>query len=297
MKSTCPTCKRPLFLPDDHQTLRKWQVICSNCYRLFQAEPGVVIGAWLGFSHNQQDIYLARIQMRTGSTKTVETDQLIGANIPIVLLTPVNGLGHLQPISLVEVKTYQSHFLRHPQQQILKYQRYSTIGVSIIVVCLSLSIQGAFAFILIVAVISSLFIGKLISRVLRQKQHYPQTQNRLILEQRLIQQSDNWGEKLQQLELELSKLHQANKQLLSYSEDEVFHVRSISNKPRKRQYFENKYYRLGELIEQYILAKNWIDINIPIILLTEEVPVDLLSQLSKFSSQVKDLENRYQSIT
>lgn len=297
MKSTCPICKRSLYLPDDHQSLRKWQVICSHCYSLYQAEPGVVIGAWLGFSHNHQNIYLARIQMRTGSTKTVELDQLIGANIPILLITLASGLGHLQPILLVEVKTKQPHFLPHPQRQFLKCQRYTAIGVSIVGLGIGLSIQGRLASIIIVAVFSSLFVGRFLSKVWRSKTHNPKIQNRLILEQRLIKQSNAWGEQLQQLEIETTKLQQANQRLLPYSQDEFFHIRSISDKPRKRQYFENKYYRLSELIEYYILGKNLIDINIPIIQLTEEVPDDLISQLSNLSSQIKDLEHRYRSIT
>lgn len=297
MKSTCPICKRSLYLPEDHQSLRKWQVICSHCYSLYQAESGVVIGAWLGFSRNHQNIYLARIQMRTGSIKTVEIDQLIGANIPIILMMPAKGVGHLQPILLVDAKTNQSHFLPHPQRQFLKYQRYTVIGVSIFILCLGLSIWGGLATIIIVAVVGGLLVGNILPRVLRSRQHNSKTQNRLMLEQRLIRQSDAWGEQLQQLEIELTKLHQANKRLLPYSQDEVFHIRSISDKPRKRQYFQSKYYRLSELVECYVLAKNLIDINIPIIQLAEEVPADLISQLSNLSLQIKDLERRYQSMT
>ncbi|QUY40566.1 hypothetical protein [Acaryochloris marina] len=286
-----------MYLPDNNQPLRKWLVICSDCYVLYQAEPGVVIGAWLGFSHNRQDIYQARIQMKTGSTKTVEMNQLISANVPIILVTPLNGLGQLKPISLVELQTNQSHFLLHPQRQLSKYQRYSAIGVSIIVVCVGLSIQSTLAPIIIVVVVSSLLVGKLIPKILRSKKHHSPAKYRLILEQRLIKQSDNWGEQLQQLKIELSKLDQANKRLISYSKDELFHIRSISNKPRKRQYFENKYHRLNELIEHYILAKTLIDTNIAIIQLTEEVPIDLIDQLSNFSLKIKHLDNRYQSIT
>lgn len=256
-----------------------------------------MIGAWLGFSHNRQDIYQARIQMKTGSMKTVEMNQLISANAPIVLVTPLNGLGQLKPISLVELQTNQSHFLLHPQRQLSKYQRYSAIGVSIFVVCVGLSIQSTLAPIIILAVVSGLLVGKLIPKIWRSKQHNSPAKHRLILEQRLIKQSDNWGEKLQQLKIELSKLDQANKRLISYSKDELFHIRSISNKPRKRQYFENKYHRLNELIEHYILAKTLIDTNISIIQLTEEVPIDLIDQLSNFSLKIKHLENRYQSIT
>ncbi len=275
--------------------MRKWSVLCSNCGAIYQATSGMVIGAWLRFTHGHRDVYQARIQMKTGSTKTVEMEQLIDANILVVVVTPLNGLGKLKPISLIEIQTQHSHLLIHPQQQILKYQSYGAIGIIILVVCLGLSFKGTMDAIFVVAIVCSLAAVAIMSRVYRGRESNPQIRNRLLLEQRLIKQSDHWGEQLQQLEKELSKLHQINQRLLPYDENTLFQISSLSKKPRERQYFENRYHSLSELIECYILAKNLIDTSLPIIQLTEEVPFDLVDQVSDFIQDIQHLESRYRA--
>lgn len=293
MKSICPTCKSPLYLPDNNQPLRQWSVLCSKCHASYQASPGRVLGAWLKFSQGRRNVYQARIKLQTGLIKSVTMRRLINVGIPIVLITPLQGLGKLRPILLIETQTNHSHLLIHPQQQIFKYQLFAVLGITLLVLGLGLSLQVMIGVVVITAIVSSAIAVMGMSRLYRGKEKNTQKRNRLFLEQRLIRQSERWGEKLQKAEAELLKLRQVNQRLLPYDKASVFRISSFSNKPKKRQYFERKYQCLNDLVERYILAKDLIDTSISIIQLTEEVPVDLIEQLSSFAQEIKDLEEQY----
>lgn len=295
MKSICPTCKSPLYIPDEGQSLRRWSVLCSCCHAIYFASPGTVVGAWLRYRYRQQVVYQAQVHLQTGSTKTVELDKLININEPIVLLTPLKGLGKLKPILLIETKTATPIFLVHPRQHIRKLQLQGVIWTTIPIVLLGLSLQGTIDTIVVVAVVSSLVALIAISRLNRGEENNPQLRSRLCLEQQLLRQSDGWDQRLQQLQKELSSLHHVQQRLLPYDENQRFRIDSLSKVPRGRRYFEDRCHRLNKLIKHYILAKDLIDSSIYSIQLTEEVHADLRDQLIEFTQEIEHLEEQYQA--
>lgn len=294
MKSICPTCKGPLYLPDENQSLRKWSVLCVRCHAIYLATPGTIIGAWLRYSYLQRVVYQARIRLQTGSTKTVELDSLISIGEPIILLTPLKGIGQLKPILLLEKRTRSSYFLIHPQQEIRKYQLYGIILAAMLVISLGIVLQGSLDMIIIAGIVSSLAVATVISRVTRGEEDTPQTRDRLILEQRLIKRSDEWEHRLDQLEKELARLLQLHHTLQPYEETKLFRIDSLSKQPRDRLYFEKRYHLIQELVGCYKVAKDLIDYNVLIIQLTQEVPVDLVDQLLGFTQDIEHLEYQYQ---
>ncbi|WP_299405493.1 hypothetical protein [Acaryochloris sp. IP29b_bin.148] len=294
MKSICPTCQSTLYIPNDKQYLRKCSVLCSNCHSIYFASTGTVVGAWLGYSYHRRAVYQARIQLDTGATKTVALNKLIKIDEPIVLLTPLKGLGKLKPILLIEKKTANPVILVHPRQNIRKFQLQGAIGAAILIFGLGLALQGAIAAIIVAAIASSFAVAIAIARVHRGGEENPQIRSRLLLEQRLLRQSADWGQRVQQLQKEFSHLYHTIQRLRPYDEDQLFQIDSLSKKPKERRYFENRYHILSELIEYYLLAKSLIDTSVPIIQLTAEIPLDLKAQLSNFDQRIKHLEHEYQ---
>ena len=294
MKSICPTCKGPLYLPDNTQSLQKWSVLCARCRAIYLAYPGTVVGAWLRYSYHHRVVYQAHIHLQTGSTKTVGLDKLLNIDEPIVLLAPFKGLGKLKSILVIETQTASPYFLIHPRQHLRKYQLCGAIWMAILIVWLGLSWQGPMGAIAVVAMISSLAIATAISRVNRGEENTPQIRDRLLLEQRLIKHSDVWGKRLDQLEKELSSLHRINRRLRPYDENQLFRIGSVSKDPRERRHFEDKHRILSDLVGCYLPAKDLIDTSIPIMQLTEEVPLDLKNKLLSFSQKIEHLEKQYQ---
>jgi len=269
-------------------------VLCSRCHAIYFASIGTVVGAWLRYSYRQRVIYQAQLHLQTGSTKTVELEKLINIDEPIVLLTPLKGLGKLKPILLIETKTANSIFLVHPRQHIRKLQLQGAIWTTILTIWLGLSLNGALNTIVVVAVVSSLVVSIAIFRLNRGEENNPQLRSRLFLEQRLLRQSDGWSQRLHQLQKELSNLHRVKQRLLPYSKDQRFRIDSLSKTPRERRYFEDRYHRLSKLVAHYILAKELIDSSIQTIQLTEEVQIDFGNQLIAFTQEIEHLEEQYQ---
>lgn len=276
------------------QSVRKWSVLCSRCHSIYLASPGTVLGAWLRYSNPQRVVYQARIHLQTGSTKTVELAKQLNINEPVILVMPLKGLGRLKPMLLLEIQTISSYFLIHPHQHIRRYQLYGAIVTAVLMIWLGLWLEGAINAIAIMAMVSALAAAIAISRVNRGTETNPQIRDRLLFEQRLLKYSDEWGQRLHHLEEELSKLHRVNQRLLPYDENQLFRIGSLSKDLRERRYFEDRYHRLTELIERYLLAKDLIETSIPIIQLTEEVPLDLWEQLLGFAQEIKHLEEQYQ---
>lgn len=293
MKSICPTCKGSLYLPDDNQSSRKWSVLCTRCHAIYMATPGTVIGVWLSYSNRHRVVYQARIHLQTGSTKTVALEQQINNSEPVILVTPLKGLGKLKPILLLETENENSHLLIHPRQQVRLLQIQGAIWTAILVLYLGLSLKGAVNAIVIVAMVSSFAVATTISRVSRGAENNPQIRGRLFLEQQLIKHSIDWGQRLYQLEKELSNLQRVNQSLRPYDEKQLFRIDSLSKNPRERRYFEDRYHRLSELIERYQFVKDLIDTNIPIIQLTKEVPLNLVDQFLDLAQEIEYLEEQY----
>lgn len=250
----------------------------------------------MGYSYHRRVVYPTRIHLHTGSTKTVGLEKLINIDEPIVLLTPLKGLGKLKPILLIETKTANSMVLVHPRQQIRNFQLQGAIGTAILILWLGLGLKGAIDAIVVVAIVSSIAVAIAIAKVNRGQENNPQLRGRLLLEQRLFKQSDDWGQRLYQLQKELSSLYRTIQQLRPYDENQLFRIDSLSKHPRELRYFENRYHLLSELIECYLLAKSLIDTSAPIIQLTAEVPLDLREQLSNFAQKIEHLEQEYRLI-
>lgn len=293
MKSICPTCKNPLYIPDDNQSLTKGSVLCSRCHAIYLACAGTVVGAWLGYSNHRRVVYQTRIHLQNGSTKTVGLEKLIDIEEPIVLLTPLKGLGRLKPILLIERKTASPLTLIHPRQQSRKFQLQGAIGTAILIVFLGLALKGTIDAIVFVAIVSGLAVAATITRINRGEEKNLQLRSRLLIEQRLFRRSDDWGQRLSQLHKELSSIYHIIQQLRSYDEKQLFRISSLSKNPEERRYFENRYRILSELVECYLLAKSLIDTSIPIIQLTTEVPLDLNEKLSNFAQKIEYLEREY----
>lgn len=294
MKSICPACKSPLYLPNNSQSAQKRSVLCSDCHSIYLAFPGTVLGSWLSYSNPKQVLYQARIHLQTGSIKTVELAKQLNIDEPVVLITPLKGLGKLKPMLLLETQSVRSYFLIHPHQHIHRYQLYGAVGTAILTIWLGLSLEVAISVIVVVALVSGLAVATAISRVNRGVENNPQIRDRLRFEQRLLKYSDEWGQRLHQLEEELSTLHRAIQSLLHYDENQLFRIGSLSKTPRERHYFEDRYRRLSELIECYVLAEDMIDTSILNIDLTGELPLDLWDQLLTLAQEIKHLEEQYQ---
>lgn len=294
MKSICPTCKSPLYLPNNNQSVRERSVLCSGCHSIYLVSPGTVLGAWLCYGNPQRVVYQARIHLQTGSNKAVKLAKQLNINEPVVLITPLKGLGKLKPMLLLETQSVSSSFLIHPYQHIRKYQLYGAVGTAILIIWLGLLLKVVISVIVVVALVSGLAAASAISRVNRGVENNPQIRDRLLFEQRLLKYSDEWGQRLSQLEEELSTLHRAIQSLLNYDENQLFKISSLSKTPRERHYFEDRYHRLSELIECYVLAEDMIDTSILNIDLTGEVPLDLWDQLLTLAQEIKHLEEQYQ---
>lgn len=268
-------------------------MLCTRCHAIYIATPGTVIGVWLSYSNRHRVVYQARIHLQTGSTKTVALEQQINNSEPVILVTPLKGLGKLKPILLLETENENSHLLIHPRQQVRLLQIQGAIWTAILVLYLGLSLKGAVNAIVIVAMVSSFAVATTISRVSRGAENNPQIRGRLFLEQQLIKHSIDWGQRLYQLEKELSNLQRVNQSLRPYDEKQLFRIDSLSKNPRERRYFEDRYHRLSELIERYQFVKDLIDTNIPIIQLTKEVPLNLVDQFLDLAQEIEYLEEQY----
>lgn len=295
MKSVCPTCKSPLYLPNNNPSVRKWSVLCVRCHSIYLVSSGTVIGAWLRYSNPQQAVYQARIHLQTGLTKTVELAKQLNIDEPVVLITPLRGLGKLKPRLLIETQSGSSCFLMHPQQYIRRYQLYGAVGIALLITWLGLSLRGTIDVIVVVALVSGLAAAIAVSRVAKGAANNPQICERLRFEQRLLRCSDKWGQRLHELEGESSRLHRVIQRLLPYDESQLFRIGSLSEHLRERRHFEDQYHCLSELIECYVLAKDLIDTSVLDIQLTGEVPLDLWDRLLDFAQEIKHLEEQYQA--
>lgn len=293
MKINCPTCKSYLYIPDDKQSLRKCSVLCSHCHSTYLASAGDVVGAWLGYSNHHRVIYHARIHLQNGSIKTVELEKLIGIGTSIILLTPLKGVGKLNPILLIETNTEITMLLIHPRQQMHKVQVLSAMATGILILLLGIVLQGSMGAIVAVAMVSSLVVAITIKRIYRGEEKNLQLRHRLLLIQQLLRRSDDWGQRFCQLHSEFSSLYSVTQQLQPYAKNHVFEINSLSTLPRERRYFDNRYHILSELIECYLHAKSLVDTSIPAIQSTAEVPLDLNEKLLEFSQQIEYLEQKY----
>lgn len=293
MKINCPTCNSFLYIPNDKQSLRKCSVLCSHCHSTYLVTAGTVVGAWLGYSNHHRVIYHARIHLQTGSIKTVDLENLIGTGTSIVLLTPLKGIGRLNPILLIDMNTESTMLLIHPRQQISRFQLQGAIGTGGLIFLLGIVLQGTISMIVIVAILSSLTVALTIKKIFRGKEKNIKLRDRLLLVQLLLRRSDAWGQRFSQLHTEFASLYRVTHQLQPYAKDHMFTINSLSTIPRECRYYENRYHILSELIECYLHAKSLIDTSIPEIQLTAEVPLDLNERLSKFSHKIEYLEQKY----
>lgn len=293
MKINCPTCKSLLYIPDDKQSLRKCSVLCSHCHSTYLVSAGTVVASWLGYSNHHRVIYNARVHLQTGSIKTVELAKLVGIGAPIVLLTPLKGVGRLNPILLIETNAESTLLLVHPRQKIRKFQLQGAIGTGILIFSLGIVLQGTISAIAGAAIVSSLVVAITVKKIYRGEEKNLKLRDRLLLVQQLLRRSDDWGQRFCQLHTEFSSLYRVTQQLQPYGENQVFEINSLSKYPRERHYFENRYHSLSELIECYLLAKSLVDTSVPEIQSTAEVPLDLNEKLLEFSQKIEYLEQKY----
>lgn len=294
MKSICPTCNSTLFVPNDNRSLRKSLVLCSRCHSIYMVSAGTVVKAWLEYSNHRRVVYQVRIHLQNGFFKTVGLDHQINIEGPIVLLTPLKGLGRLNPVLLVEAKTGRNFHLIHPRQQIRKFQFRGAIGAAALIVCLGMGLKGTISTIVFGAVVSGIAVSTVIKKIHRGEEKNLQLRDRLLLEQHLLKQSEVWGQRFSKLHQELSILYTITHPLSPDAKHQAFCINALAEHPQEQHYYENRYNMLNELIEHYLLAKSLVDTSVPLMQLTSEVPNDLNDKLIKFAQKIEHLEHEYQ---